>query len=222
MRTQRLTQVRGVIHRARYGQANETRRPDCGRQPSTAPTCSTSHCRLGPAAAILRFDCAALDAREGRRFAGHRWPTRPRRPYLRRPWTPASRGAGRLGGGATARRQCPATTFFLVDPLDGTREFLAGRRRIHRQCRAGARRPAGGRRDRGAGAGPDLARRAGRRRAAVTVAEGTPPERDDDPDARLGRARPCRAGQPLTFGPGQRRISSRAARRSNAMPAARR
>ena len=42
-----------------------------------------------------------------------------------------------------AARPAPAALgerFFLVDPLDGTREFIAGRQRIHRQHRADRRR----------------------------------------------------------------------------------
>ena len=42
-----------------------------------------------------------------------------------------------------AERETPAIegrSFFLVDPLDGTREFIAGRERIHHQYRPDLRR----------------------------------------------------------------------------------
>ena len=83
--------------------------------------------------------------------------------------------------------------FFLIDPLDGTKEFVAGRERVHGQSRTGQRRPAAARLRRRAGARPRLARAGRARRRA-----GDGGRRHDhcgraDPHA----ARPPR-GQPWT------------------------
>ena len=50
-------------------------------------------------------------------------------------------------------------SYFLVDPLDGTREFIAGQRRVRDRHCVDVRRRAGRRRHRGAGKRHDLARR---------------------------------------------------------------
>ena len=55
-------------------------------------------------------------------------------------------------------------TFMLVDPLDGTKEFISRQRRIHGEHRRHRRQPPARRRGLCAGAGPALARRARRRR----------------------------------------------------------
>ena len=74
--------------------------------------------------------------------------------------------------------------YWLVDPLDGTREFVKKQRRVHRQHRADRGRRAGARRGLRAGAG----------RAALRPCAASAPSCCDGEQPRAGRA--CAAARP--------------------------
>ncbi len=104
------------------------RRDRGGRRGAARPAHRPSSRRA--AAAILAVRAGALDTRDqGRPVAGHR---RRRGGRGRHPRRPGAAAAGRC---RWCRRKPPAsapparspTRFILVDPLDGTREFIAGR-----------------------------------------------------------------------------------------------
>ena len=152
------------------------------------------------AAAILRFDCRNVSMRQkadespvtaGRRGRAGGDPARPRRG--------ASRRAGRLGGGRRPGGRSPGATFLLVDPLDGTREFLAGRD----EYTVNIALVRGGVPVVGVVAAPALGLvwrgGAGTRRTGAHVAGGRHPDAVRDPNPRRGRQRACRGGQPLAL-----------------------
>ena len=109
-----------------------------------------------------------------------------------------------------AEHETPAiagASFFLVDPLDGTREFIAGRRRIHHQYRPDLRRCADPRRHRRAGARVDLAwNRRPRRRAAGIFRTGDVAAAGH-PCTLAPRAGAARHGEPLASRPANASLS---------------
>ena len=102
----------------------------------------------------------------------------------------------------SANHAAPGEHFFLVDPLDGTKDFLHGTGEYTRQCRPRRRQPAGGRRRCGAFRRTHLVRRArgpgrrdrARRRCCVAGPQGAAgaaerPRRPCQPPARRRRHR---------------------------------
>ena len=90
-----------------------------------------------------------------------------------------------------------APSFILVDPLDGTREFIAGRDEYTDQYRPSRRRRPRRRRHHGAGARAHLARRRRPRRRAAAIFRRTNVSAGENPNAAPPRRRPAGHGEPI-------------------------
>ena len=168
-----------------------------------------------PAASCGGSKARRATSDQGRRHADHRAPTsRPRTLIIARlseawPGIP-------VVAEETANAQSPDDVFFLVDPLDGTGDFIHGTGEY--SVNIALSRPAGrSPRGRGTGAGPDLDRRrdgsrAGDRRrtraAVLGAGRGCGP--------RPGRT--CRPRQPSARGRARRRPAWRRSRSGRGAP----
>ena len=163
-----------------------------------------------------KADCLAGDRR--RRSLRGRHP--------RGPGAAPARRAGGVGGSRRAGRSSPATRFVLVDPLDGTRELVAGRDEFCVNLAVVSRRPAAARPHRVAGARAGLAHDRGGGAERLRLAPGAPAGAATERTAIRTRPWPAdrrrRGRQPLASRSADARRSWRGCRRPSGSPAARR
>ena len=200
----------GVIHRVRstcQGKMERRRRRTMTDSIRRRASSTTDDDRLaGGGGDPRRPRGRAQYAHQGRPVAGDGRRRGVRGHHPRGRGAAAAGRAGRLGRGAAPRAAVGAIgdEFILVDPLDGTRELVAGRDEFTDQSGAGARRPrrrsGSSRRRRSAwsGARPPAAAPSG-----CGSRPGAPAERRDrahrDPDPADAEGRRRRRGQPLAF-----------------------